>query len=309
MNANDASPNAAPEKQALHPNLQAALSSLNVNLEEELNRFRQEQNQRQEITLSSPPPPPPSPPLQSSLVRGTQETPESDVPQDYLASSEELLRSLEELEEWEVSPPPQETTPTQETESTQKNAPSPTFSWRSYLLTPLGVAGIAIFFLSGILLSMMLINLGQNRFSTSDPSDPSAPNKQTPASPETESPQEQTTESNEESASVSIPNRPDLTKDEFIELDVENLVEAEPQDEVPVAEKPSCGGNFYCVMVENPDETQYQRTRQFAPDSYLREFPGVGQVLQVGAFDRESRAQELQQQLEAQGIASVIYDP
>jgi len=301
MNANDASPNAAPETEALHPNLQAALSSLNVNLEEELNRFRQEQKQRQGTTLSPPLPPPSNPQSQSSLVRETPPAPDS--PEDYLASSEELLRSLEE---WEILPS-QETAPTQETQSSQKNDPSGTSSWRSYLLTPLGVAGIVIFFLSGILLSMIFINLGQNKFSASSPRKPLPPEKQSPEAP-TESPSKNTTTSNNDN-SASIPNRPDLAKDEFIELDVDNLVEADPLKEVPVSEKPSCGENLYCVMVENPDPTEYQITRQLAPDAYLREFSGVGQVLQVGAFDRESRAQQLQQQLEAQGIASVIYDP
>jgi len=301
MNANDASPSS--EKESLHPNLQAALSSLNLNLEEELNQFSKEQEQR--ITLSSSEPTQPAPSssqMQSSLVPEPQDLADDDEsPQSYLASSEELLRSLEESQEWEIPASTEKTPPTKETEA-PKNRECPSASWRSYLLTPLGVAGILIFFLSGILLSMMFINIGQGRFSASSPSETPAPEADPPESP-------QPTESNEESASASIPNRPDLAEDEFIELDVENLVEAEPLAEVPVSEKPSCGGNFYCVMVENPDPNQYQRTRQLAPDAYVREFPDVGQVLQVGAFNTESRAEELQQRLEAQGVSAVIYYP
>ncbi len=304
MNANNASTNAAIEKQILHPKLQAALSSLNINLEEELDCFRQEQKQRQGITLSSKEhsvsSPVPVSEFQSSLVAQTEEDSEADSPQNYLASSEELLRSLEESEEWGISSLT-ETTETKQTNVAQ-NPSTSTSSWRSYLLTPLGIAGILIFLLSGVLLSMMFINLGQSRLSTSSSSS-SVDQTLPPEEPTI------TSEEEEESGLSGIPNRPDLAEDEFIELDVDNLVEAEPLNEVPASAKPSCGGNFYCVMVENPDQTTYQKTRQLVADAYLREFPTIGQVLQVAAFDSESRAEELQQELAEQGVTAVIYNP
>jgi len=50
MNLN-ASPESSQQKQTtLHPNLQLALSSLTVDLEEEINRFRQSQQSQPEVT-------------------------------------------------------------------------------------------------------------------------------------------------------------------------------------------------------------------------------------------------------------------
>ena len=52
MNPNKFSTNASPAKVTLHPNLKAALSSLNVDLEEELERFREEQALEQGIIIT-----------------------------------------------------------------------------------------------------------------------------------------------------------------------------------------------------------------------------------------------------------------
>jgi cell division septation protein DedD len=62
-------------------------------------------------------------------------------------------------------------------------------------------------------------------------------------------------------------------------------------------------------MVENPNQAEYQKIRQLVADAYLRQFPEVGQVLQVAAFKNESQAQDLQKTLDRQGITATIYDP
>lgn len=302
-------PNASPESSqqnqtTLHPNLQLALSSLNVDLEEEINRFRQSQQPQSEIANTSPESPSNSSSTVSSAsltygnsastpVSQTEENIDAELIQDYLASSEELLRGVNETED----------ATTQDSTTSESPQDKNATSWRHYLFTPLGVAGILIFLLSGTLLSMMMINLGQTRLSNSASS-----NSQSKGQTSQTASQPPESNATDESSSQ-IPNRPNLANDEFIELDTDNLVEAEPAEEVSSQVKPSCDGNFYCVMIENPTQTEYRKTRRLVGDAYLREFPNVGQVLQVGAFDTQSQAEQLQQRLEQQGLSATIYQP
>jgi hypothetical protein len=308
MKPNHFSPKTSEEKNSLHPNLQAALSHFNVDLNEELNRFRQEQKQRQGITIAESGSGSQQNSELNSLVASpmsltstteTTETNDWEEPDSYLASSEELLRHLNNEKDQDhhlaKKPSSHQNNRVSQTEATSS-------SWRDYLLTPLGIAGILIFFLSGTLVSMILVNFAQTHFSTA-----SSSVEETDASASTDA-DSSTTESTESSDS-SIPNRPNLANDEFIELDVDNLVEAEPANEATPSETPSCGSEFYCVMVENPNQMQYQRTRQIVPDAYLRDFPEVGQVLQLGAFKSEAQAKALQQRLDEQGITTKIYSP
>ncbi|MDR9405149.1 MAG: hypothetical protein RI580_17150, partial [Halothece sp. Uz-M2-17] len=171
MNPNDFSTNASQDKVTLHPNLQAALSSLNINLKEELERFQQQQKQRKEITLAQSQKESPSvndhSPLMSSgtMLSEDNETSQEmnfDLPDSYLASSEELLRHLNGEEDHETFPSTQHL----QNQTRQGTNPSSSSSWRDYLLTPLGVAGILIFFLSGTLLSLVLVNFAQARFTS-----------------------------------------------------------------------------------------------------------------------------------------------
>ena len=299
MNPNHFPPNASEGKNSLHPNLQAALSHLNVNLDEELNRFQQEQKQRKGITPAQSSPEADNKSEINSLVSSaTNRTPETentevsewDKPDSYLASSEELLRHLDD----DLARNSFSSSSTAKTQTTS--------SWRDHLLTPLGIAGILIFFLSGTLVSLMVVNFAQARLgnaSSSVESTASAPSSEAdPSTPEST-----------ESSDSTIPNRPNLANDEFIELDVDNLVEAEPTNEPTPSETPSCGSEFYCVMLENPNQREYQKTRQIVADAYLRDFPEVGQVLQVGAFKSESQAKALQERLDQQGITTKIYSP
>jgi hypothetical protein len=318
MNSN-ASSNPSQQQVTLHPNLQAALSSLDVSLENEIHQFQQHQKQRKALSqskiasssssTSTSSPPEMSPDSSAITTSDWEETSQFDEPKGYLASSEELLQKLTQYTETKTSSP-EEIPPPNPEEFSQKAS---TRSWYSYLFTPLGVAGILIFLLSGTLLTMMLINMGEDRFRT-----PSSPNSQTNPTPTPSSqvePPSPPKETESSSSEPEIPNRPNLAKDEFIDLDLENLVEAEPADqaaeeiEVPSSITPSCGSNLYCVMVENPSQSEYETTRQLVADAYLRQIPDVGQVLQVGAFDSESRAQELLQKLEQRGVSATIYLP
>ncbi|WP_041596104.1 SPOR domain-containing protein [Halothece sp. PCC 7418] len=148
---------------------------------------------------------------------------------------------------------------------------------------------------------MMLVNLAQARFSDASST--------VETSDRSSSESEQSTPESTDSSSPEIPNRPNLAEDEFVQLDVDNLVEAEPSADQPRTETPSCGREFYCVMVEKPNQAEYDKTRQLVADAYLREFPEIGQVLQVGAFKRESEAKNLQKRLDQRGITATIYYP
>lgn len=314
MNSKDLSPNASQDKVTLNPNLQAALRSLNLNLEAELDRFEQEQKRQKGITVSQS-----NSSASSRLSEPThfsssdnsfwdidveQESsadafvPEQNLqepPESYLASSEELLRHLSEGGNNRTFPKTKHSNQNKDHQKASSDS-----SWQNYLLTPLGIAGVLIFFLSGTLLSMILVNFAQARFSNGSSGDPVSPSASSPSS--------QTEESTDATAS-NIPNRPNLAEDEFIELDVDRLVEAEPKTEDSVPENPSCGMDFYCVMVENPNQMEYQKTRQLVADAYLRDFPEVGQVLQAGAFKQRLSAEALQKRLEQQGITATIYEP
>jgi len=306
MNPNPFSTTASSGKAALHPNLQAALSSLHVDLEAELDRFREEQKQQQGITITQSQSKLTDTTADASLLSASATLNEKSEAQEnfdfeqidsYLASSEELLRHLNSEEKEATSL----TTERLQEQNHHVSTSASGYSWRNYLFTPLGIAGILIFFLSGTLLSMILLDFAQARFSR-----PSSTVENSVSS--TSEPEQQTPVSTDVSSS-SIPNRPNLAQDEFIELDVDNLVEAEAKEELSTVEKPSCGGNFYCVMVENPNQVEYQKTRQLVSDAYLREFPEIGQVLQAAAFTQESQAKNFQKKLEQQGITATIYYP
>jgi hypothetical protein len=151
----------------------------------------------------------------------------------------------------------------------------------------------------------MLINFGEMNFrNAASPPDKTESDEEAASPPQEE---EVTSDPPEESSSSEMANRPNLANDEFITLDTDNLTEAEPKAKTP--KPPSCGGNFYCVMVENPTEAEYNQVRQITGDAYLRQFPEVGEVLQVGAFNKESSAKELLQNLEQQEISATIYKP
>lgn len=287
------------EDEMLHPKLQAALTSLNIDLEEELTRFEQSQKPKNHSTISKVEAEDDASAVTSSNLEKSaiasdnhvEDHSQEETPQDYLQSSEELLRELNNSGNYNI-------------ESTVEESPEKTeSSWRTYLLTPLGIAGILIFILSGTLLSLIFINVGE--ITSRQASTPTETADDESLSPSTEE-QESTAES---SSPPEIADRPNLANDHFAELNTDNLVEAESSPDAAPVETPSCGANFYCVMIENPSESEYNQTLQITGDGYMREFPEVGEVLQVGAFDTEARAEELLQRLEEQGISATIYKP
>ena len=171
----------------LNPLLQAALGSLDVNLEDELIRYRRlnrgskspesKSNFRREHTLVAPPSGTekldlPSfdsastateidattqlqenaseegiasdlvhQPTESEAKQNLAEpTKNQQPPEDYLESSEQLLRSLEEKKS-----------------ETQKPEPKKTSPWKQVLFSPLGIASVAVFVVASTLLGAALL--------------------------------------------------------------------------------------------------------------------------------------------------------
>jgi len=174
----DMSPEQSSRSTALHSVLQTALGSLDVDLEEELARYRRQspgrvQRSRQQAmayvaTLtkqSQATPTEPSAIAQSAsdapveeqaflpanmAHAATQDVPAAthagSAPDGYLESSEELLRSLEELQT-PIEPPAE-----QEPETTRSS------KMLASLLTPLGVGSILLLILSSATLGYLVVN-------------------------------------------------------------------------------------------------------------------------------------------------------
>lgn len=172
----------------LNPLLQAALGSLDVNLEDELIRYRRlnrgnkplesKSNFRRENTLISPPNGTEKLDLPSfdsasntteinSQTQLQENSPEEDIasdlvhqptesgakenlaepaknqkpPEDYLESSEQLLRSLEDKKSEAKKPEPKKIS-----------------AWKQVLFSPLGIASVAVFVVASTLLGATLLD-------------------------------------------------------------------------------------------------------------------------------------------------------
>lgn len=65
----------------------------------------------------------------------------------------------------------------------------------------------------------------------------------------------------------------------------------------------------YYVVTEYSGDTSLQQARDAVPDAYVRNLPSEGAKVQLGAFSDQAKAQELQQQLQDQGIQAEVYQP
>jgi hypothetical protein len=65
-------------------------------------------------------------------------------------------------------------------------------------------------------------------------------------------------------------------------------------------------GDYYYVLVFNTDGKSLNQARKVVNDAYLVQFP-QGVRIQMGAFDNQKEAQELVQRLEQQGVKAEIY--
>jgi hypothetical protein len=354
-----------------HPVLAAVLSCMDVQLETELARYRRQRIDREDSpamatssqTLMLPPlsvepssalvpsPLPPEPPHQETVSEPSSElelmapsparSPASlnePAPEDYLESSEQLLRDLEQ-------------------ENNRRGAaPAPSLAER--LLNPLGVGSMLLLFVAAILLGAAILDpaivsrLGVDRWFKPQTM-PVAENPNVPAS-------------GTETVQSPDSQQPKLDTDEFVELEIDNLSTIEPSASPSVAELPNAatvpspggspvilpgdvpgtassltralvsptepaasdaqtpeaenplpqnvtvapepppGDRFYYVIASYSGAASLQRARTIIPDAYARNFNSEPSI-QMGAFLREQDAQRLVEQLRQQGFAATIY--
>ncbi|MBW4598041.1 MAG: hypothetical protein KME29_00100 [Calothrix sp. FI2-JRJ7] len=307
-----------------------------------------------EITTTPPPPPPPpplpspkvavtpdpipdaiketaTPPLSTSasivpvttIKASTEENVESSThqnePDDYLESSEALLRSLTE-----EAPPPQK--------RPKSNSDS--------LLSPLGIGSILLFLMASIILGAVILNpkllpqfsldgLFKRDGSTATNNDTGSPssdgNTKTVAQPQL----------------TPITRYPNLAKDEFPEVKSPNDVVGltpkpkptptvapppTPQNvappvvpaisapttqtpvaitptptptDIPISEiKPSSDG-FYHVVIDNTSEGAFANARKVVPDAYLSP---DGKLIYLGAIKNKDKVQELLNDVRQKGL-------
>jgi hypothetical protein len=282
----------------------------------------------------------PSEPEMGLIPQPSEPQPEPD---DYLESSERLLRNLERGN------------------SQPETAPSPNLGQR--LLTPLGLGSMLLLLLAGTMIGAALIDpsiagrLGVDRWFKSGTT--------TATGDRTEPP----------SPTSDRPNPPKLDTDEFVELDLDNLSTIAPSSsslpgtpssstgsaapptgapvilpegipgtpsnltralippttplpgtqtqaapapqpsaitspaapaKVQAAPAPTPGDRFYYVLVNNSDASSLQQAQKIVPDAYLRDFDS-GARIQMGAFLRAGDAQRLTKQLQEQGISASVY--
>lgn len=298
--------------------LQAALDSLDLDLEVELQRYYRQRPVPSpevaalspELTLAATVPPssqePSTAPADTSLSPWQQSPP---PPEDYLESSEELLKSLD-----------------LDNQSEPPKVQASRWKWI------LGLVGAGILGGGLVILAIATPDLF-TRKSTPDTATVPTP------SPESATP----------AAVTSAPSTVNLASQEFIELSLENLSTIDPSalPEVgengalpnastpgvtpsinpqnatatplppPLAGFPGAIGTplatpdglkvgYYYVISRNTTPTAVEKAKTVVKGASVRQFP-VGQAIQLGEVDTEAKAQALVSQLKAQNITAEVY--
>lgn len=82
-----------------------------------------------------------------------------------------------------------------------------------------------------------------------------------------------------------------------------------PAPSTPVATSVPVQDDLYYVVTPYSGDRSLQEARETVGDAYVRNFPAEGARVQLGAFSDESRAQELAEELNQQGISAEVYQP
>ncbi|NMG20145.1 SPOR domain-containing protein [Brasilonema bromeliae] len=195
----------------------------------------------------------------------------SKKPNDYLKSSEALLRSLVEDEP-----------PKTQAASNSNNS----------LLSPLGIGSMLLLFLGSLTLGYIVFNFKtfpqisfdrlfqQNAPPTGQKTPESNKNVKTVAQP--------TFTPIPNLGTNSTPNSTATTSQK-------------PDTEI----KPSADG-FYHVIIDNQGDSAFASARRVVPDAYLSP---DGKIIYLGALKKKEQAQTLLQELKAQGINAKIQQP
>ncbi|MBW4591848.1 MAG: hypothetical protein KME46_02705 [Brasilonema angustatum HA4187-MV1] len=194
----------------------------------------------------------------------------SKEPNDYLESSEALLRSLVEDEPKTQAP---------------KNS-------KNSLLSPLGIGSMLLLFLGSLTLGYIVFNfqsLPQITFNRLFP-------QKTPKTAQ------KTPESNKNVKNVAQPTFtpiPNLGQNST--PNSKATTSQKPDTEI----KPSADG-FYHVIIDNQGDRAFASARQVVRDAYLSP---DGKIIYLGALKKKEEAQSLLKELQAQGINAKIQQP
>lgn len=228
-------------------------------------------------------------------------TPTSPTPNDFLASSEALLQNLAPL------------------------TPAQTRHWSQKLLTPWGIAAAVTVVVSLLVAAFNLYQRSEERPISADLSPQNSSVESSTTSPASPSPQAKTT------------TVPDLSQQEFVDLNLKNLSQVPPTASKPqLATRPASSPrsklpvksqrsrpttrinvpsapkvedtSYFYVVTPYLGQTQYSQIQAIVADAFLANFP-EGTRVQVGAFDNSRDAQTLVRSLKAQGISAMVRRP
>lgn len=311
---------------SLHPSLAAALGCLDIRLEDEMARYERSRSQQAvpspptpqsyvsetatasstsaemaqpaaqpEANLGEFTQVPRAPDLTDDVDSFNSEAPHNgtpsdfdadSIPDDYLASSEQLLRNL-----------------AAEAESGAIDDEPVARPWYRHLVTPLGVGAVLITIVSGGLLGLLLVTSGSlDRWLKPDSRQGDRATDESSQTPEAiDIPVELETETPPQSA----------PEDGFI--DINNLatlpnVVANPERATETPVPPPEDADFYYVVVEYSSDRTLAATRAIVPDAYVVEYP-AGVKIQAGAFERQEDADRFANLLQQQGIEAGVYPP
>lgn len=191
----------------------------------------------------------------------------SKKPNDYLKSSEALLKSLVEDE------------PKTQAQSNSNNS----------LLSPLGIGSMLLLFLGSLTLGYIVFNfksLPQMSFERLFQQNASSTGQKKAENNKNVNPVAQPT-------FTPIPNlKPNSTPNSTA------TTSQKPDTEI----KPSADG-FYHVIIDNQSDTAFASARRVVPDAYLSP---DGKIIYLGALKKKEQALTLLQELQAQGINAKI---
>ena len=315
-----------PKSVALHPTLDAALGCLDVDVDRELARYRRQRQQHESVApaataMATRVSIPVAPASQDHDIANYTQSPspptESNSPQTYLQSSEQLLNTLKDADQ----------TPAPPAKPKQKRG-----------LSPLALAAMGLVAITLALLGWAIY--GPDPFAPEPISE--APEASPPSPPaergangsplDLDGPDLATEETPTASAptlpapdgengepdaapSPAIPGRPsDLTSallpdpNSPIPVPEPSLPPAEPPPETlpNVATAPPSNDPYYYVLVGYEGEASLREARGAIPDAYLRQFP-QGIRIQMGAFDNAADAQRLVNALQSRGLVGEVH--
>lgn len=231
---------------------------------------------------------------------------------DYLDSSTVLRQHLDESV---VDPAP---------------APAPTPSLQKLLLLlGLGVLGVL-----AIVWGMNITGLRQKLWPPKEPQPQAAQSQISQDQPTLSSPSPTPSDpqSNQAPSSAVALQEPDLSTQEFADVNLGNLSRLQPSpssapsatgglssvnpdpipppagEPVPVVENQSSQTGLFYVVLPYDNGTSLTRAQQFVPTAFVTDSPN-GQQVQMGAMETMEEAQNLASQMRTQGLSAAIVAP